>query len=205
MLRAYLRTAQEFAIPVETLTPYFRAMREDLTVTRYPTYADLVHYMDGSAVPVGRAMTRILGIRAPHTMAEALPGADSLSQAMQLGNFCRDVGQDWALGRVYLPLEDLERFGCTEEDLAAGRVSTRFVELMEFEFRRIEALYERAGNSIRFLASGRWAAMAGLEIYRAILPAIRRNGYDVFSRRAETGSGRKLALALRALLRTWAA
>ena len=85
------------------MAPYFRAMKEDLTVTRFPTFADLLHYMEGSALPVGRAMTYILGVRPPHTIEETLPYADSLSIAMQLSNFWRDIGPDWRIGRVYLP------------------------------------------------------------------------------------------------------
>jgi 15-cis-phytoene synthase len=205
VMRAYLCTSLECGIPPETMTPYFRAMREDLTVTRYPAFSDLMHYVEGSAIPVGRAMVRILGLRAPQARdaaqqaAQAAAGADSLAVAMQLSNFCRDVGQDWSLGRVYLPLEDLRRFGCPEGDLAAGRVSPRFVALMEFQFARIEEYYLQARPAVGLLASGRWSVMAGLEIYRGILAAIRRNGYDVFRHRAAPGRWRKAGLALRAL------
>jgi phytoene synthase len=201
VMRAYLCTCLECDIPSDTMTAYFRAMRDDLTVTRYPTFSDLRHYMDGSAIPVGRAMTRILGVRRPEDAAMAMAGADSLALAMQLSNFCRDVGQDWSLGRVYLPLEDLQRFGYSESDLAAGRVSRKLVELMEFQFARVERYYYEAGPAIAALASGRWGVMAGLEIYRGILAAIRRNGYDVFRRRAAPGRWRKAGLALKALWR----
>jgi phytoene synthase len=103
VMRAYLNTALECSIPAEIMTPYFRAMKEDLAVTRFPTFADLLHYMDGSAIVVGRAMTYILGVRQPYTIADTLPHADSLSIAMQLSNFWRDVGEDWSIGRVYIP------------------------------------------------------------------------------------------------------
>ncbi len=78
--------------------------------------------MEGSALPVGRAMTYILGVAAPHTVAGTLPCADSLATAMQLSNFWRDVGYDYGIGRVYLPGEDMDRFGVTEDDLGAGHV-----------------------------------------------------------------------------------
>ena len=111
VMRAYLDTALKFGIPAETMSAYFRAMREDLTITRFPTFGDLLHYMDGSAVPVGRAMTYILGVREPYGLEDALPGADALSVAMQLSNFWRDIGEDWTrIGRVYIPQEDLARF-----------------------------------------------------------------------------------------------
>ncbi len=201
VLRAYLRTSSECGIPPDTLAPYFRAMRDDLAVSRYATYADLERYMAGSALPVGRAMTRILGVRLPFTLEVALPQADALATAMQLSNFCRDVGQDWRLGRIYLPLEDLKRFGIREEDLAAGRVDDRFVALLDFQFERIEGLYRQARSGVRMLAAGRWGVMAGLEIYRAILASIRRNGYDVFTRRAAPERWRRLVLAIVALAR----
>lgn len=198
VMRAYLHTAIERGIPRDTMSAYFRAMREDLTITRFETFTDLLLYTDGSAVPVGRAMTHILGVRAPHVLEDALPGADSLSVAMQLSNFWRDVGQDWAIGRVYIPQEDLARFRYTEEDLAAGRIDGRFIDLIEFEMARTEAYYEQARPGVAMLAEGRWAVMSGLEIYRAILGGIRRNGYDVFSRRAGSSATRKAGLLAKA-------
>jgi 15-cis-phytoene synthase len=198
VMRAYLNTALECGILAETMTPYFRAMKEDLTVTRFPTFADLLHYVDGSAVVVGRAMTYILGVRPPYTIAETLPHADSLSIAMQLSNFWRDIAEDWGIGRVYIPGEDLARFGVTEADLAAARVTPNFIRLLEFEFERTEAYYRHARAGVLRLQTGRWGVMSGLEVYRAILSCIRRNGYDVFTRRAGASRLMKLGLALNA-------
>lgn len=198
IMRAYLDTARACGIPAEVLVPYFRAMREDLTITRFPTFTDLLHYMEGSALTVGRAMTYILGVQPPHTVEETLPHADSLSIAMQLSNFWRDIGQDWAIGRVYIPQEDLERFGVTEADLAAGQVTPAFITLLEFEFERTEAYYRHAAIGVRNLRTGRWGVMAGLAVYRGIHAAIRRNGYDVFTRRATTTWWQKVGLTLRA-------
>jgi phytoene desaturase len=197
VMRAYLNTALERGIPAETMTPYFRAMKEDLTVTR-PTFADLLHYMEGSAMVVGRAMTYILGVRPPYTFAETLPHADSLSIAMQLSNFWRDIGEDWGIGRVYIPGEDLESFGVTEADLAAARTTPQFIRLLEFEFERTEGYYRHARAGVFRLQAGRWGVMSGLEVYRAILPSIRRNGYDVFTHRAGASRLMKLGLALNA-------
>jgi len=195
VMRAYLNTAIERGIPKETMAPYFRAMREDLTITRFPTFEHLLHYMEGSAVPVGRAMLHILGVKKSYTLEEALPGADSLSIAMQLSNFWRDIGSDWNINRVYIPQEDLERFGYSEADLAAQRINARWKNLLEFEFTRTEDFYAHARRSVARLAVGRWAVMSGLEVYRAILGSIRRNQYDVFTRRANTSRVQKLRLA----------
>jgi 15-cis-phytoene synthase len=198
IMRAYLNTAARHGIPADVMAPYFRSMRDDLTITRFPTFADLLHYMEGSALPVGRAMVYLVGARAPRTVEDLLPHADSLSIAMQLSNFWRDVGQDWRIGRVYLPLEDLAQFGVTEADLAACRVTPAFVRLLEFEFARTEAYYEHARPGVRWLRRGRWGVMAGLEVYRAIHASIRRNGYDVFTKRATTSKAEKIRLALAA-------
>ena len=199
VMRAYLNTAVECGVPRETMTPYFRAMQDDLTITRFPTFDDLMYYMEGSAIPVGRAMTHILGTRVPYTIGDALAGADSLSVAMQLSNFWRDIGQDLeVIGRIYLPQEDMERFQVTEGDFVARRITNHLVDLLEFEFERTERYYVTARDSVKMLAAGRWGVMSGLEIYRAILFSIRRNGYDVFSRRAGANDLRKLGLVAKA-------
>ncbi len=198
VMRAYLNTALKHSIPADVMAPYFRAMRDDITITRFPTFADLLYYMEGSALPVGRAMVYMVGVRAPHTVEDTLPHADSLSIAMQLSNFWRDVGQDWRIGRVYLPQEDMAQYGVTEADLAAGRVTPAFIRLMEFEMARAEGYYEHARAGVRQLARGRWAVMAALEVYRAIHAGIRHNGYDVFTKRATTTHLQKVRLALRA-------
>ncbi len=197
VMRAYVDTALECGIPAEVMGPYFRSMKDDLTITRFPTYADLAHYIDGSALPVGQAMTYIVGVLPPHTIEDTLPYADRLSTAMQLSNFWRDVGQDYRIGRIYLPLEDMTRFGVTEDDLACERISAAFVELMEFEMARAEGYYAQALPGIKRLAAGRWGVVAALEVYRAIHGSIRRNGYDVFTKRATTTKWQKMGLAVR--------
>lgn len=201
VLRAYLHTCHAFDIPPHVLDPYFRAMIEDLDITRFPTFADLLHYMDGSALTVGRAMCYLLGATTPR-VADAFGPADSLSIAMQLSNFWRDIGEDWRRGRVYLPLEDMDRFGVTEDDIANGRVTPQFTELLEFEIERTAKYYDHARQGVGLLASGRWGVMASIEIYGSILTEIRRNRYDVYRRRASASTTRKAGLALLAGLRT---
>lgn len=202
VMRAYLNTALECHIPREIMSSYFRAMKDDLSVNRFPTFGDLMHYMEGSALPVGRAMTHILGVRQPFSLEDAIPRADHLAAAMQLSNFLRDIAYDWSIGRVYLPLEDLERFRVTEKDLADKKVSSRFIELVEFQIRRTEELYEQARPGIKMLAGGRWGVMCGLEIYRAILQDIRRIRHDVFSRRADISTARKIQLVAKSWMAT---
>ena len=142
-------------------------------------------------------MTYILGTRPGISIDDALQGADCLSIAMQLSNFWRDIGSDWRIGRIYIPLEDMERFGYSESDLAARRIYKNLIDLLEFEFERTEGYYDIARQSVKSLASGNWAVMSALEIYRGILASIRRNHYDVFSRRAGPGYARKLGIAVK--------
>jgi len=194
VMRAYLNTAIVNDIPANTMSAYFRAMKEDLVKKRYANFDELLHYMDGSAVPVGRAMTYIFGVRKPYTFSKALPRADALSVAMQLSNFWRDIGQDWNIGRVYLPVEDLEVFNIRENDLANGRVSPNFIDLLEFEIQRTLLYYEQAREGIPMLATGQWGVMSGLLLYESILNSIRANNYDVFSRRARTNLAQKFLL-----------
>jgi phytoene synthase len=203
VMRAYLNTAIECDIPREMMTAYFRAMKEDLTITRFLTFSDLLHYMDGSAVPVGRAMTYILGVREPYTLKEAIPHADCLSIAMQLSNFLRDVGNDWEIGRIYLPLEDMAQFQVTEKDLAEKRIDQRFKDLMEFEIDRSINFYDLAYDGVNMLATGRFGVMSGLEIYRGILTDIHRIGYDVFNRRADPSTSQKLLMVVKSWLATY--
>jgi phytoene synthase len=201
VLRAYLDTSLKFGIPADAMADYFQAMQADLTITRFNTFVDLMHYMDGSAIPVGRAMTHILGVCQPYTVSQAVTSADSLSIAMQLSNFWRDIGEDWRRGRIYLPLEDMEFFRYSEADLGAGRINGNFIDMLEFQFERTETYYRSARRGVGMLASGQVAVMSALEIYRAILFDIRSNAYDVFTRRAGTTRLRKLSLIARAYWR----
>ncbi len=200
VMRAYLNTALEFEIPASTMSAYFQAMKEDLVKTRFENFEELLHYMGGSAIPVGRAMTYLLGVQTPYSLDDALPRADALAIAMQLSNFWRDIGQDWQIGRVYLPQDDMQLFQVSEDDLAQGMISSNFIELLEFEIMRAQSFYDQAREGIPMLASGQWGVMSGLLLYEQILHSIRTNNYDVFSRRARTNLVQKTVLISRAWL-----
>jgi len=197
VLRAFLHTAQKFCIPADILKPYFRAMQDDLSVSRFPTFDDLLYYMEGSAMPVGRAMSHILGTNITK-VSDAYPAADSLSIAMQLSNFWRDIGEDWQRGRVYLPEEDMDFFGYSEEQLAAGIINDNFVALLDFEIERTRKYYAQAREGVSLLAAGRWGVMNSLEIYSAILDHIEENKYNVYTQQAGASLRRKFWLVSRA-------
>jgi phytoene synthase len=148
-------------------------------------------------------MTYILGVRKPFTLEKAIPHADCLSIAMQLSNFLRDIGYDWSIGRVYLPIEDLDRFNISETDLANKKVDQKFMRLMEFECERAEQFYSQAYAGVNMLATGRWGVMSGLQIYRSILVDIRRLNFDVYNHRPDPTTSQKLRLVAKSWLSTY--
>ena len=142
-------------------------------------------------------MCRVAGVRSE----AANPHAEALGTAMQLTNFLRDVKEDWARGRVYLPLEDLRRFGYSEEELGRGVVDERFVALFRSEISRARLLYRVADEGMGYIPRGRqYPIIVARHLYEAILGRIEAQGYDVFTRRAETSISYKLRVAARCAL-----
>lgn len=192
MLAATRRVFNAVHMPETYADAFLKAMERDLTVDQYETYADLEGYMYGSAAVVGLMMTELIG----YTDSRALHFAKCLGEAMQLTNFLRDVGEDFdERGRIYLPQEDLRRFGVAREDIAQKRVTPAFIELMQFEITRARALYAQAEEGIALLnPAGQRSVRAALVLYRAILNEIERNRYDVLTRRARTTGWQKIML-----------
>src|SRR5205085_327042 len=116
-----------------------------------PTYDDLMGYMYGSASVIGLWMLPVLEVADGVDEKTAAERAMDLGVAFQLTNFLRDVKEDWERGRIYLPLEDLDAFSVTEEQIGAGAVDRHFVELMRFEIDRTRAVYRRADEGISML------------------------------------------------------
>lgn len=194
VLRAFAQTARQFDIPWRYLSDFLEAMRRDLHCTRYRTYAELEGYMWGSAGVVGAMMLCLF--RCHHE--PLLPYAVRMGEAMQMTNFLRDVGEDWRRGRIYLPQEDLERFGVTEEDIAQGRLSEPMRQLLRFEIERTRALYREAEVGIALLPREfRYPVLLGSRLYAQILRRIEGNDYDVFRQRARTGTWEKVWIAWR--------
>ena len=150
MLRAYADTVHVAASRRRTITAFMKSMKMDTRVFRYPTYYDLevVHLRERRRGGPDDVQGRRDGRRRADAHAEAL------GVAMQLSNFLRDVGEDWRRGRVYLPMEDLARFGYTEQDLASGVVDERFVGLMKFQIGRARGLYEVADEGMKYIPRG---------------------------------------------------
>ncbi len=190
VLAAVATTVSTCRIDPECFDRFFAAMRADLTVTRYETWADLRGYMEGSAAVIGEMMLPVLQ---PYS-EDAFGPARALGDAFQLTNFLRDVGEDLDRGRVYLPQEDLCRFGV---DPWARRVDDAWRELMRFEIARNRALYAQAWEGQQWLprASARCVATAHV-LYSRILERIEERDYDVFSGRARVPTWRKARIAL---------
>ncbi|MDQ4000131.1 MAG: phytoene/squalene synthase family protein, partial [Actinomycetota bacterium] len=169
ILRAFANTVLVRDIGPGLIKAFMKSMKMDTHVFRYPTYEDLEEYTYGSAAVVGLMMCRVIGV----TDEEADPHAEALGVAMQLTNFLRDVKEDWVRGRVYLPLEDLERLGYAEEELGRGVVDGRFVALMRLEISRARALYRLADEGIRYIPRGRkYPVVVARRLYEAILDRI---------------------------------
>ena len=203
--RALVHTARTWDIPVEHFTAFLTSMRMDLTITGYPTFADLSSYMHGSAAVIGLQMVPILEPQDDRAYAHA---AD-LGVAFQLSNFIRDVGEDLRRGRVYLPQQDLDRFGVTRDDLARGTTTAPVRELLRFEVERTRDLYARARAGIDLLhPSSRECIRTAFELYGGILDEVGRADYDVLRRRVRVPVRRRLQVALPAYARarrTWRA
>lgn len=193
---AWADTQLRYAIPRRYVEQLFEGIEDDLKPTRYATFADLTVYAYKVASTVGLMSMHIIGFSGP----EAIPYAVKLGVALQITNILRDVGEDWRVGRVYLPTTELESFGLAEADLAAGRVDARWRAFMRFQIERNRQLYREAWPGLAMLqANGRFAIGAAAQLYQAILKDIEMNDYDVFNRRAYVSSWGKL----RMLPRIW--
>jgi phytoene synthase len=196
VLAALGRAAAVFPIPLEAFGDLMDGVRMDVDGKEYETFEDLLPYCRRVAGAVGRLS---LGIFGSERMAEAEPLADDLGVAMQLTNILRDVKEDLARGRVYLPAEDLRRFGCSPEDLAPP-ASNGTPGLVRFEAERARDWFRR-GLPLLSLLDRRSAACAGAMagIYSRLLQRIEARPHDVLDGRVSLSAGQKAWVAARAL------
>jgi phytoene synthase len=189
-----LEAVKTFPIPRAALEEIIAGVEMDLERSTYKTFDELYPYCYRVASAVGLCCIEIFG----YTDVRAREYAVNLGVALQLTNIMRDVQSDALAGRVYLPREDLERFGVTADDLAAGRYSPAFVRFMEYQAARARAYYERAWAALppadqRTL----FAAEIMGRTYFALLKTIERRRFRVFGRRVSVPTARKLGIALR--------
>ncbi|MFY9562342.1 MAG: squalene synthase HpnC [Terriglobales bacterium] len=194
---ALAQTVRKFEIPKQEFADLLTAFRQDQAVTRYATFADLLGYCRYSANPVGHLVLYLCGYRDP----ERQQLSDYTCTALQLANFWQDVSADYAKRRIYVPLEDLRRFGVSEEEVRTGKNTPAFREMMRFEVARAREWFAQGlplvGKVSRELAIDiELFSRGGLEI----LNAIERQSCAVLGARPAISNTRKLALVARAAL-----
>jgi phytoene synthase len=196
-LPAFVHTVARFSIPWKYFHWIIDGVEMDLTARQFPTFDDLYRYCFHVASSVGLVCLQIFG----YSDEKAREFAEHCGIAFQLTNILRDVQEDARMGRMYFPLEDLEKFGCSAEALGRGVVDGDFGRLMAFEAERAEEYYRQGARLIPLIEkSGRPALWAMIEIYHQILHKIVRNQFDVFGPAIRLSSAEKAAIAARALM-----
>ncbi len=199
VIRASAELFRAERLPIADAEAFLSAMRRDIDCSRYATYDELMgEYVYGSAAVIGQVMCRLCGVSDEPTLA----AARRLGEAMQLTNFLRDVRADLLQrGRLYLAQEDLARFGVTEAEIRAGRVTPPFKALIREYVRRARTLYDMADEGIpRLPGFAQPAVRLSRVLYARILDCIEAQDYDIFRRRASVHPMEKLYEAGRVLL-----
>ena len=186
-----LDTLERFPQSIQPYLDMIEGQRMDLKTTRYSTFQELEIYCYRVAGTVGLMTQGVMGTDpsltktpggAPPDTSEA---AIALGIANQLTNILRDVGEDRQRGRIYIPQEDLKRFGYSETELLNGVINNAWKELMAFQLERARSWFARSESGVKMLsADARWPVWASLRLYRGILDAIEKVDYDVFNNRA---------------------
>jgi phytoene synthase len=200
ILPALHHTIRKYGIPPEYCFELMEGVRRDLSPQRYRTFDELYRYCYQVASVVGLTTIRIFG----YESEAALPLAEKCGIAFQLTNILRDIAEDAALGRLYLPEDELRRFDLRPEDLLQARPGARFAEFMEFQWARANRYYEEAAPLLGMVRPAcRPALWAMVAIYKGILQRIRRMGYDVYAARARLTAAEKTWIVLRAARSRW--
>ncbi|HKM91285.1 MAG TPA: phytoene/squalene synthase family protein [Candidatus Acidoferrales bacterium] len=200
ILPALAHTLSTYGIPRGYLDELIAGAEMDLGISSYRAFDDLRVYCHEVAGIVGQCCVRVFGFKDPR----ALELADRLGLAFQLTNILRDVAQDFALGRVYLPQEDLERFGCRAGELAAAPPSKAARELFRFEAQRARGFYEEGAALLPLIEEDSRAALWALaRIYGGLLGKMEARDYDVTSARVRLSAAEKTWIVLRARFGLW--
>ena len=184
---------RRYEIPVEHFETLIDGVEMDLDPRRYATFEELRVYCEHVASVVGRISVRVFGCR--HPAAEKY--AHSLGIALQLTNIIRDLRSDLERGRVYLPQDELKRFGYSETDLAAGIRTGAFLRLMEFQWERARAYFKEAEEALKESREFRQLLPAEImgKVYARLLEKIRDLRFDVFSQRPSVSVKEQLWIA----------
>jgi phytoene synthase len=195
---AFHDTVERFAIPHEYFRQMIEGVASDLEPRQVETFDELYRYCYQVASVVGLTILHIFGFETPR----AVPLAEKCGVAFQLTNILRDIREDAGLGRVYLPAEDLRRFGVTTEDLHMGNRSESFLRMMRFEAERARAYYDESMPLLDLVHTrSRPSLWALITIYSRLLERIEAANYDVFSRRVRLSSLEKSWILVQAAIR----
>jgi 15-cis-phytoene synthase len=193
LLNRVNKIIKKFNIPVEPFFELIKGMESDLQVSRYKDFATLYQYCFRAAATVGLMCIEIFGYKTENAKQYAV----NLGIALQLTNILRDIKFDALNGRIYLPEEDLKRFGYTEDDLMNFRYNDSFIELMKFECKRAREYFEKANDS--FVKEDRkllFPARIMQKIYYNILVKIEKMNYNVFTKKARVSKFKKIYYTL---------
>jgi len=194
---AFLDTLARYKIPHEYFDEMIEGVASDLEPRTLSTFDELYRYCYRVASVVGLTTIRIFGFHSP----DALPLAEKCGIAFQLTNILRDIREDAGLGRIYIPAEDLDRFGVSPDDLRFARRTEPFGRLMEFEIERARGYYRESSGLLdlvdREARASLWALIA---IYSSLLEHVSESHYDVLSRRISLSGAEKTWIVLRAAL-----
>jgi phytoene synthase len=194
---AFYHTVRRFGIPHQYFREMIEGVQSDLEPRRFETFGQLYRYCYQVASVVGLTIVHIFGF----DTRSALPLAEKCGVAFQLTNILRDIREDAERGRIYLPLEDLRRFGVSEEDLCTGRRDERFLQLMRFEAERARAYYNESRSLLDLIhPRSRASLWALISIYSRLLERIEQSNYDVYRRRVRLPLWEKSWIVWRALV-----
>jgi phytoene synthase len=194
---AFHHTVRRFGIPHEYFRQMIDGVTSDLEPRRFETFDELYHYCYQVASVVGLTILHIFGF----DTRSALPLAEKCGVAFQLTNILRDIREDAGLGRIYIPGEDLRRFGVSEEDLRSGNRSAAFVQLMRFEAARARGYYNESALLLDLIhPRSRSSLWALISIYSRLLERIEATNYDVFSQRVRLSLFEKSWIVVRAMV-----
>lgn len=181
---------EKYKIPSELPLELVRGVLMDTTIKRYETFDELYVYCFRVASTVGLMSSEILG----YTEKRALEYAEAMGIAMQLTNILRDVKEDAAMGRIYLPQEDLRKFDISEAQIFENKFDANFAALMRFQVERAREYYRQGEKGIALLEkNSRFTVMLASRIYAKILDEIEKQNYNVFIRRAHTTKWQKFS------------
>jgi 15-cis-phytoene synthase len=199
IIQPFIFIAKKYDIPMEYPLDLLKGVKMDLTIKRYETFDDLYVFCYRVAGVVGLMMTYVLGYKSK----EAFEYAEKLGIAMQLTNILRDVQEDKNMGRIYLPQEDLSRFGLSECDIMDERMHGKMRALMKFQIKRAHSYYAEADKGIHLLdRDAQFAIFSSSKIYHGILHKIEARNYNPFLGRVYVPQIKKFAILLKEVIRT---